>query len=142
MENKLNLNNNHTVWFLQDVEKVFQELYDHYRKIINENEYLKKENEKLKSEKYKDEELSKMKEKYDKMSEDYYRRGFPVSTEENKKINDWIDKLISEDGTSELKSGGAIGGRFTYMFIPTSLGTLGIVEDSITKQKLTFRDLL
>ena len=98
---------------MDSIENDLKRIYDHYRKVVNENEYLRKENDRLKSEAYKDEELSKMKEKYDQMSKDYYR-GFPISEEEEKKINEWIEKQIEKHPSGRS----TIGGRFTYEFFP------------------------
>lgn len=117
----------------RDIKDSLQEVYNQFRKERARNEYLEKENVRLKSEAYKDEELAKMKERYDKMSEDYYR-GFPISEKEEKKINEWI-KTLPEAYT------GAIGGRFTYKFYPTGLGTVGTIEDGVTGQKFTFQEL-
>ena len=134
MDEKLELKDD-AIWLNEDMKKELQYVYDHYRHVCNQNEYLKKENERLKSESYKDEELSRMKKKYDKMCEDYLR-GFPISDEEDKKINEWIDE-IEKDGIRV----GAIGGRLTYHFIVTSIGEIGTVEDIIKKKKLTFRNI-
>lgn len=135
MDDKLELKDGY-IWLLDDIKKVLQQVYDHYRSVCNRNDYLKKEIEKVKSEKYKDEELSKMKSEYDKMKSDYYR-GFPISEEEDKKINEWIE--------SQQKKvpgiGGASGGRFTYQFTPTGLGTVGTIIDSFTGDKFTFQEL-
>ena len=94
MEDKLEFSDG-SICIMQNIKKVLQELYDHYRSISNRNEYLLEENKGLKSEAYKDEELSKMKAQYDKMNADYYR-GFPISENENNKINEWIDKISKE----------------------------------------------
>ena len=123
MDEKLELKDD-SIWLNEDMKKELQYVYDHYRHVCNQNEYLKKENERLKSESYKDEELSRMKKKYDKMCEDYLR-GFPISDE------------IEKDGIRV----GAIGGRLTYHFIVTSIGEIGTVEDMVTGKKLTFRNI-
>ena len=133
MDDKLNLTEDHSIWLLKDIRSVLQEVYDHFRSINNRNKYLEKEIERVKSEKYKDEELTKMKEQYDRILEDYYR-GFPISKKEEQKITEWIDKLPKENE-------GAIGGRFRYEFIPTSIGVVGTIIDSFTGEKLTFQDL-
>ena len=127
------------ICLLQDIKKSLQEVYDHYRSVTIRNEYLEDEIKRLKSEQYKDEELSRMKEKYDEMLKDYHR-GFPISEEEDKKIMEWLDE-ITKDEDFVTKTGGAIGGRFTYEFIPTGVGIIGIVKDGRTGKKLTFREL-
>lgn len=131
-EEKLELKEG-SMWLNGTMKSVLQEVYDHYRSVVLTNDYLRKENERLKSEAYKDEELAKMKKEYDEMKEDYYR-GFPISEKEEKKINEWI-KTLPEAYT------GAIGGRFTYEFYPTGLGTAGTIEDGVTGQKFTFQEL-
>lgn len=133
MDDKLNLTEDHSIWLSKDIRSVLQEVYDHFRSVNNRNEYLEEEIKKLKSEKYKDEELTKMKEQYDRMMEDYYR-GFPISKKEQQKIGEWIDKLPKSNE-------GAIGGRFRYEFVPTSIGTIGTIIDTFTGEKLTFQDL-
>lgn len=135
MEEKLELKDG-SIWIMEDIKKTLQQVYDHYRDVCNQNDWLRKENEKLKSETYKDEELTKMKERYDKMKKKYYL-GFPITEEEHKKINEWIDKQTEK----YPGNGGAIGGRFSYEFIPTGVGTAGTIIDSFTGDKFTFQEL-
>ena len=119
-----------------DIKKTLQQVYDHYRSVCNRNDYLRKEIEKVKSEKYADEELSRLKSEYDKIKSDYYR-GFPISEEEDKNIKDWIKKQQEKNPGS----GGAAGGRFTYRFTPTGLGTVGTIIDGFTGDEFTFQEL-
>lgn len=135
MDEKLELKKD-TIWILDDIEKTLQQVYDHYRNVCNTNDYLRKEIEKVKSEKYTDKELSRLKSEYDKMKSDYYR-GFPISEEEDKKINEWIEKQMKK----VPGIGGASGGRFTYQFTPTGLGTAGTIIDGFTGDKFTFQEL-
>ena len=72
MEGKLNLKEG-GIRIMDSIENDLKRIYDHYRKVVNENDYLRKENERLKSEAYKDEELSKIQTTYEKMKGDYYR---------------------------------------------------------------------
>ena len=123
------------IWLNQDIRKVLQEVYDHYRSILARNEYLAEENKRLKSEAYKEEELSAMKAKYDKMRQDYFR-GFPISEEEEEKINAWKQEIMKKYPAND----GAIGGRFTYKFIPTSLGTIGRIVDGFSEEGFEFRE--
>ena len=135
MDEKLELKDGN-IWIMDDIKKTLQQVYDHYRIICNRNGYLTKEIEKVKSEKYADEELSKLKSEYDKMKSDYYR-GFPISEEEDKNIKDWIKKQQEKNPDS----GGAAGGRFTYRFTPTGLGTVGTIIDGFTGDEFTFQEL-
>ena len=136
MKDKLELKDD-SIWLLKDIKSVLQDVYDHYRDVKNYNEYLQKENQRLKSETYKDEELSTMKSKYDSMMKAYYR-GFPISEEESEKIKQWM-KEHDNDFYKDTKIS-TIGGRYTYEFQPTSLGTIGTIIDTLTGDKLTFRD--
>ena len=135
MDEKLELKDGN-IWIMDDIKKTLQQVYDHYRIVCNRNNYLTKEIEKVKSEKYADEELSKLKSKYDKMKSDYYR-GFPISEEEDKNINEWIKKQQEKNPGS----GGTAGGRFTYRFTPTGLGTVGTIIDGFTGDEFTFQEL-
>lgn len=97
-------------------------------------EYLEKQNQKLRDEKYKDNELLRMEAELKAMKEDYYR-GFPISEEEQKSIREWMDKHDEEVHHArtlgdKLKLGGCCGGRYTYKFTPTSIGTIGTVKCS------------
>ena len=110
---------------------------------FKENSRGKKPNQKLKPylvlkflEKYSDEELSRLESEYDRMKSDYYR-GFPISEEEDKNIKEWIKNQQEKNPGS----GGAAGGRFTYRFTPTGLGTVGTIIDGFTGDEFTFQEL-
>ena len=135
MDEKLELKDGN-IWIMEDIKKTLQQVYDHYRSVCNRNDYLKKEIEKVKSEKYADEELSRLKSEYDRMKSDYYR-GFPISEEEDKNIKEWIKNQQEKNPGI----GGATGGRFTYRFTPTGLGTAGTIIDSFTGDEFTFQEL-
>ena len=121
---------------LDDIKADFQKLYDHYRWVSARIEHLEKENKRLKSDAYKDEELTKMKSEYDRMKEDYFR-GFPISESEEKRINKWKEKIIAMYPTGKT----AIGGRFKYIFYPTSIGTSGEIKDNISGEVFEFQKL-
>lgn len=79
-----------------------------------------------------DEEIQKMKAALKQMSDDYYR-GFPISAAEKEAIDAWRHKHDEEvhglhTFKDRLAAGGAIGGRYTYRFVPTSIGIVGTVE--------------
>ena len=135
MDEKLELKDGN-IWIMEDIKKTLQQVYDHYRIVCNRNNCLTKEIEKVKSEKYADEELSKLKSEYDKMKSDYYR-GFPISEEEDKNIKEWIKNQQKKNPGI----GGAAGGRFTYKFTPTGLGTVGTIIDGFTGDEFTFQEL-
>ena len=135
MDDELELKDG-SMWTIHDLKSLLQEVYDHYRSVVKTNDYLKKEIEKVKSEKYADEELSRLKSEYDRMKSDYYR-GFPISEEEDKNIKEWIKNQQEKNPGI----GGAIGGRFTYKFTPTGLGTVGTIIDGFTGDEFTFQEL-
>lgn len=106
--------------------------------------YLQNQNKRLKEEHYKDTELQKMKEELERVRADMYR-GFPISAEEEKRIKEWQDKHDAEvHGLKTLKervrAGGCIGGRYSYEFVSTSIGVIGIVKCNCGA-KFTFQDL-
>lgn len=108
-------------------------------------EYLEKQNQKLRDEKYKDNELLRMEAELKAMKEDYYR-GFPISEEEQKSIREWMDKHDEEVHHArtlgdKLKLGGCCGGRYTYKFTPTSIGTIGTVKCGCGAE-FTFQDMV
>lgn len=105
-----------------------------YRNKDNEDriKYLVEENKKLKEDHYKDEEIQKMQQKLDKMQKAYYR-GFPISEDEEKAIEEWKKKHDAQahgwrTALMRQKAEGVSGGRYTYVFVPTALGTCGIVK--------------
>lgn len=108
-------------------------------------EYLEKQNQKLRDEKYKDNELLRMEAELKAMKEDYYR-GFPISEEEQKSIREWMDKHDEEVHHArtlgdKLKLGGCCGGRYTYKFTPTSIGTIGTIKCSCGAE-FTFQNMI
>lgn len=94
-------------------------------------EYLQEELTKLSDEKWKDKELQKMQEELTETSKDA-SRGFPITEEEQKAIDEWIEKHEKEKHsyTTPFKRGGCIGGSYTYIFTPTSIGTFGTIKCS------------
>lgn len=58
---------------------------------------------------------------------------FTLTKEQCEKINEWV-KTHKETYT------GAIGGRYTYTFHPTTLGVVVKVIDELTKEELDVTD--
>lgn len=111
--------------YLELIKKKFQEKNNTIKR-------LQEENYKLKEEYNKDEEIQKMKAELDKMRSDYYR-GFPISEAEQNAIEKWKKKHdLQAHGLDTLrkrvKAGGCCGGRYTYHFLPTSIGVSGTVK--------------
>lgn len=126
------------------LEESFRSVRAHIEAVEKRNKYLEEENAKLKDEAYKDKELSATVEKYNEMQKDI-RRGFPISEKEEETIKKWIKEHEEEKHGANYKKGvyrksGAIGGSYTYKFVPTSIGTFGSIHcscgDSFTFQEV------
>lgn len=96
-----------------------------------ELEMLRMENDKLKSGIWREEEMARLKSKYDKMEKEYHR-GFPISEQEQEMINQFMAEHRADNG--------AIGGGFTYRFVPTSIGIAGSIV-AMNGDELMFREL-
>lgn len=128
----------------KDIAEMFGEILDNYQSKEETIEYLRKENKKIKDEAYKDSELDCMKKELEKTKEDLYR-GFPISEKEEKAIEEWRLKHEAEAHgrktlEQRLAAHGAIGGGYTYVFTPTSIGVVGEVKCSCG-ETFTFQDL-
>lgn len=89
----------------------------------------------------KDEEIQKLKEQLEaKRHEEANRMVFIISAEEKEAINNWIDKHIEEKHGGN-RYAGAIGGQFTYKFIPTSIGEIGEIVCGACGESFCFREL-
>ena len=94
--------------------------------------YLELQNRALYDEHYKDNELQQMLNELNKMKSEYYR-GFPISEDEENRINEWIENHEREvhgikTYADKLASHGCCGGTYKYEFIPTSIGTIGTLK--------------
>ena len=118
----------------KDIAEIFGEILDNYESNERTIKYLREKNQELKKEAYKDSELASMKKELEKAKEDLYR-GFPISEEEEKSIEEWRLKHEAEAHGRDtlekrLSAHGAIGGRYTYIFTPTSIGVIGEIRCS------------
>ena len=62
-----------------------------------------------------------------------------LSESENSILEDWLSVhnktcKLYDDGTSDISPSGAIGGRLTYSFTPTSLGIITVVKCACGKE--------
>ena len=101
----------------------------HIQSVEKRNGYLEKENKRLLDEHFKDEELSKMKEELAEARKEL-NRGFPISEDEWNRLKEWQRQHEEEVHRADYANHkymkcGAIGGNYTYKFIPTSIGTFG-----------------
>lgn len=118
----------------KQLNEAFQTIQDNIERLKRDNQMLREENNKLHDEIYKDNELNKMKTELDNLKKEYYR-GFPISEDEQKQIIEWRKKHEAEVHNcytldDRLRRGGTVGGGYTYEFIPTSIGIVGIIKCS------------
>lgn len=113
----------------QGLDKCLDEIREQMIETLDSYERIAAENEHLKDEHWKDEQMAKMREETERMKDDYYR-GFPISKAESEAISAWKDQhwtVQHQAPTNEarLRKMGAIGGSYSYHFVPTSIGTAG-----------------
>lgn len=63
-------------------------------------------------------------------------KNFNLDKNQQKLADDWIKTQL----TQKPKYSGAIGGRFTFSFTPTNLGTIIKIEDNQSKETLDITD--
>ena len=88
----------------------------------------------------KDVEIQKLQNEIDELKNRKFEGfNFNISKEELAKINEWKEKHVEEKHDGSYYAG-AIGGMFTYQFIPTSIGDIGEIICSCG-EKYCFREL-
>ena len=117
------------VYSLDDCIRAIQCRNDNNEKRIK---YLEKENKALKEKQFKDKEIQKMRKRLNEALANY-RRGFPISESEEEAIETWKEKHDAEahglkTGEQRMRAEGFSGGRYSYHFIPTALGTSGVIR--------------
>ena len=134
--------------FVKKVEDEIDDFFNDLKRALRGKDlrikYLEEQNCELHDEAYKDKELTRMKATVNEMEEDYYR-GFPISQEEQDKIDEWREIHEKEvhnchNIDEKLRRAGCIGGTYTYEFTPTSIGTIGLVKCSCGA-RFTFQDI-
>ena len=88
----------------------------------------------LKDNNYKDKQLQEMQDRLDRMTKEY-NRGFPISEDEQKVIDEWkvkhkaeVHSATTSNYRSEFEC--VCGGNYLYQFIPTSIGVAGVITCS------------
>lgn len=95
--------------------------------------HLSEKNKQLKEESYKDRVIQKWQKENEKLRQENYN-GFPISDEEKKAIENW--KRQHNTLIHNNESSGAIGGRYDYVFTPTSIGDIGICRCSSCEKRI------
>lgn len=124
--------------YLERIEKVCEEKDELIEK-------LKLENEQLKNDVYKDSVVKDLEKENKRLKQDLLR-GFPITEEQQKEIREWQLKHEAEIHgrktlEDRLRAGGAIGGKYYFKFIPTSLDVVGEIVCSECGQSHCFQDL-
>lgn len=109
----------------RDKTDAFIDLIKDYARLERCIASLQQQNKELKAERYKDDEMRQMREEVKAMKKDYYR-GFPIDEKEDTALKSWM-----EEHEKFHKGGhGCVGGKYTYIFTPTSIGTFGTIKCS------------
>lgn len=115
---------------------MLQYRFDDKNRTINN---LRNQIKELTDSQYKDKKLQKMKAELEKMQREY-NRGFLIIDDEWKAIETWKEKHDREvHGLIECNE--RIGGRYTFEFIPCSIGTIGTIKCGKCGEKFIFREL-
>mgnify|MGYP000074417591 CR=1 FL=1 len=115
--------------------------FDDQKRTVNN---LRNKIKELTDSQYKDKKLREMKDKLEAMQREY-NRGFPITDKEWDAIETWKEKHDREVHSlieCNERIGGAIGGRYTFEFIPCSIGTIGTIRCGDCGEKFTFRELM
>ena len=100
---------------------------------------LQAENNLLKEEFYKDKTIKRLKEEVSNLQSEL-RLSFDVSEKEWKEIKKW-KKKHEQEKHEDNNCHGAIGGNYTYVFVPTSIGTIGTIRCSCGEE-FTFQNII
>lgn len=124
--------------YLERIEEINEEKDDLIEK-------LKLENERLKSGVYENSVVKELEEENKRLRQDNLR-GFPITEEQQKLIREWQlkheDEIHGRKTLEErLRAGGAIGGKYFYRYVPTSLGVVGEIVCDECGQSFCFEDI-
>lgn len=124
--------------YLERIEEINEEKDDLIEK-------LKLENERLKSGVYENSVVKELEEENKRLRQDNLR-GFPITEEQQKLIREWQLKHEAEIHgrktlEDRLRAGGAIGGRYHFEFITTSIGICGEIVCDECGQRFEFQEL-
>ena len=111
-----------------EFQDVVEAIIDRLNKADEEQDYAYKQLEEWN----KDEEIQKLKNKIESLQDELRnirRYSFEITHEEYKAIEEWKKKHVEEKHNGDSYAG-AIGGRYKYIFVPTSIGTVGSIKCS------------
>lgn len=127
------------------MEDCLRAIETRYQRSLDTNERLREEIKKLENEHYENEEIQRLTKKLESMQGDLYR-GFGITEEDEERIDAWKKEHEEEKhGLKTLKqklaAGGAIGGRYSYIFLPTSIGVVGRCKCNACGEEFEFCSL-
>ena len=129
------IDDNRVVHEVKPVDELCDSIKLKYNNLLRKYDKLEKENERLKSEIYKDEEITHFKKLVNNLNKQV-NHGFYISDEEFERITAFTKEHDEIHG-----SAGAIGGRFIFSFLPTSVGVIGTVKCVSCDKTFAFREL-
>lgn len=122
-----------------DFQECLRGLSFNYDRLYEQAQFFNNELLRMRDEKWRDEELQKLQAENDRLQEQL-RHCFRISADELEVINNWI-----EDHSSNVHhctgQGGVCGGMFSYIFTPTSVGTVGTIKCTLCGEIFTFSDV-
>lgn len=111
-----------------EFQDVVEAIVDRLNEADEEQDYAYKQLEEWN----KDDEIQKLKSEIESLRNelrDIRKYSFEITPEEHEIIEDWKKKHIEEKHNGDSYAG-AIGGRYKYIFVPTSIGTIGSIKCS------------
>ena len=121
---------------VETISDVYEQLTEQLQSLRNQRDDLQA---RLNDQYANDKEIARLKEIIDEQDTEL-RNGFGITKEENNAITEWERKHNLEKHGSETVYYGAVGGGMTYIFVPTSIGTVCTVKCSCGEE-FCFRDL-
>ena len=126
---------NHVVHQVLPMDELCAQIQLKYNTLLKRCDALDEENTRLQSEIRNEDGTAYFKNMVDSLNKKF-NHGFEISDDESEKINEFIKEHDELHGKA-----GAIGGRFVYNFLPTSIGIIGTVQCISCDKCLVFREL-
>lgn len=111
----------HTV--VAPFEEAVKSIREHINAVYERNQYLEEENKELKSTSFTDKRIAELQEQINKL-EDKLSRGFSITKEEEEQVQAWMKEHSAKEHNNPSNYHGAIGGGYSYIFMPTSIGLI------------------
>lgn len=139
MKVKFNMYDINKIMMKYSFEDCIKSLEEYNQKQEQKIAALQAENNLLKEEFYKDKTIKRLKEEVSNLQSEL-RLSFDISEKEWEEIKKWKKKHEQEKHEGN-NCHGAIGGNYTYVFVPTSIGTIGTIRCSCGEE-FTFQNII